>query len=385
MWCCVGSGLENHAKYGEFIYAQKSDTLYVNLFIPSKLNWKEKGISICQNTRFPDEDIVRIQITQCKHKEFTIKLRCPQWTSNALVSINGKPVKWQAGQDKYIAIHRKWKAGDEITLQLPMKISLEPLPDQQPYYAFMYGPIALASPMGKEHLDGLFADDSRGGHIAHGKQIPLLNMPILSGTPAELQQAVQKEKVKDLSFSYLGNVYPFRKEPLKLIPFFRLHDERYALYFRQADSAEIKNIQKATEEAELRTSHLANQTVDLIFPGEQQPESDHHIQYHDAETGILYDRHFRRAKGWFSYELNNKGNGHTLYIMVNKQDSGQMKVLLNGKELIRKNLPCEIQDNRFSTYVYPLTQTMNTEKQVLKFIPDGTDKTPAIFEIRVLK
>lgn len=385
MWCCVGSGLENHAKYGEFIYAQKSDTLYVNLFIPSKLNWKEKGISICQNTRFPDEDIVRIQITQCKHKEFTIKLRCPQWTSNALVSINGKPVKWQAGQDKYIAIHRKWKAGDEITLQLPMKISLEPLPDQQPYYAFMYGPIALASPMGKEHLDGLFADDSRGGHIAHGKQIPLLNMPILSGTPAELQQAVQKEKVKDLSFSYLGNVYPFRKEPLKLIPFFRLHDERYALYFRQADSAEIKNIQKATEEAELRTSQLANQTVDLIFPGEQQPESDHHIQYHDAETGILYDRHFRRAKGWFSYELNNKGNGHTLYIMVNKQDSGQMKVLLNGKELIRKNLPCEIQDNRFSTYVYPLTQTMNTEKQVLKFIPDGTDKTPAIFEIRVLK
>lgn len=266
-----------------------------------------------------------------------------------------------------------------------MKISLEPLPDQQPYYAFMYGPIALASPMGKEDLDGLFADDSRGGHIAHGKQIPLLNMPILSGTPAELQQAVQKEKVKDLSFSYLGNVYPFRKEPLKLIPFFRLHDERYALYFRQADSAEIKNIQNATEEAELRTSHLANQTVDLIFPGEQQPESDHHIQYHDAETGILYDRHFRRAKGWFSYELNNKGNGHTLYIMVNKQDSGQMKVLLNEKELIRKNLPCEIQDNRFSTYVYPLTQTMNTEKQVLKFIPDGTDKTPAIFEIRVLK
>lgn len=138
-------------------------------------------------------------------------------------------MKWQAGQDKYIAIHRKWKAGDEITLQLPMKISLEPLPDQQPYYAFMYGPIALASPMGKEDLDGLFADDSRGGHIAHGKQIPLLNMPILSGTPAELQQAVQKEKVKDLSFSYLGNVYPFRKEPLKLIPFFRLHDERYAL------------------------------------------------------------------------------------------------------------------------------------------------------------
>ena len=385
MWCCVGSGLENHAKYGEFIYTHKSDTLYVNLFIPSKLNWKEKGISICQNTRFPDEDIVRIQITQCKHKEFTIKLRCPQWTSNALVSINGKPVKWQAGQDKYIAIHRKWKAGDEITLQLPMTISLEQLPDQQPYYAFMYGPIALASPMGKEDLDGLFADDSRGGHIAHGKQIPLVNMPILSGTPAELQQAVQKEKVKDLSFSYLGNVYPFRKEPLKLIPFFRLHDERYALYFRQADSAEIKNIQKATEEAELRTSHLANQTVDLIFPGEQQPESDHHIQYHDAETGILYDRHFRRAKGWFSYELNNKGNGHTLYIMVNKQDSGQMKVLLNGKELIRKNLPCEIQDNRFSTYIYPLTQTMNTEKQVLKFIPDGTDKTPAIFEIRVLK
>lgn len=385
MWCCVGSGLENHAKYGEFIYAHCADTLYVNLFIPSKLNWKEKGISICQQTLFPDENVVRIQIAQCKKKNFSIKLRYPEWTSDATVSINGKPVKCQPNEDNYISIHRKWRAGDEIILQLPMKISLEQLPDHQPYYAFMYGPIVLASPMGKEYLDGLFADDSRGGHIAHGKQLPLQNMPILTGTPDELQQAVQKEDREYLTFSYQGATYPSVKEPLKLVPFFRLHDERYALYFRQADLAETQKIQKATEEAEQRALRLANQTVDLIFPGEQQPESDHHIQYQNAETGILYNRHFRRAKGWFSYELNNKENGHTLYIVVNKQDTGSMKVLLNGKELIQKQLPCEIQDNRFRTYVYPLTQPVNAEKQVVKFIPDGTDKTPAVFEIRVLK
>lgn len=385
MWCCVGSGLENHAKYGEFIYAHSLDTLYVNLFIPSKLNWKEKGVSICQKTRFPDENVIRIQITQCKKKNFSIKLRCPQWTSDATVSINGQPVKWQTMQDNYILVHRKWKAGDEITLRLPMKISLEQLPDKQPYYAFMYGPIALASPMGKEHLDGLFADDSRGGHIAHGKQLSLQNMPILTGTITELQQAVQQKKGEHLSFSYQGKVYPSRKEPLKLVPFFRLHDERYALYFRQADLTEIEKIKKATEEAELYALRLANQTVDLIFPGEQQPESDHHIQYHDAETGILYDRHFRRAKGWFSYELNNKEEGNTLYIVVNKQDTGKMKVLLNGEELIRKKQPCVTDDNRFSTYVYLLKKTVNTEKQVLKFIPHGTENTPAIFEIRLLK
>lgn len=68
MWCCVGSGLENHTKYGEFIYAHAKDTLYVNLFIPSRLTWKEKKITLVQETRFPDEEQIRFRVEKSKKK-----------------------------------------------------------------------------------------------------------------------------------------------------------------------------------------------------------------------------------------------------------------------------------------------------------------------------
>lgn len=385
MWCCVGSGLENHAKYGEFIYAHQADTLYVNLFIPSRLNWQEQGITICQETRFPDDDRIHIKVEKCAKKHFSMKLRCPQWTSGATVSINGKTVDYQITSDKYIMLERKWKAGDEVMLHLPMQLTLEQLPDHQPYYAFMYGPITLASPMGKENLDGLYADDSRGGHIAHGKQLSLQRIPILTGTPTDIKNAVQKETGEKMAFSYKGDAYPALQEPIRLIPFFRLHDERYALYFRQADLSETEMIKKAAEEAESRANELANQTVDLIYPGEQQPESDHHIQYEQAETGIIHDRHFRRAKGWFSYELSTKEKGQILYILVSKEDKGQMKVLLNGQELTRQKVTFTTENQPFHMLTYRLEQPLEAGKHLLKFLPNGTENTPAIVEIRLLK
>lgn len=93
MWCCVGSGLENHTKYGEFIYAYRKDTLYVNLFIPSQLTWKEQGIILTQETRFPDDDKVTLRIDEAPKKKRTLMIRIPEWANQSKgysVSINGK-------------------------------------------------------------------------------------------------------------------------------------------------------------------------------------------------------------------------------------------------------------------------------------------------------
>ena len=93
MWCCVGSGLENHTKYGEFIYAHQKDTLYVNLFIPSQLNWKEQGVILTQETRFPDDNKVTLRIDKASKKQRTLMIRIPEWanqSSNYSISINGK-------------------------------------------------------------------------------------------------------------------------------------------------------------------------------------------------------------------------------------------------------------------------------------------------------
>ena len=143
MWCCVGSGLENHTKYGEFIYAHQQDTLYVNLFIPSQLNWKEQGVTLTQETLFPDDEKVTLRIDKAAKKNLTLMIRIPEWAGNSKgyeITINGKKhlSDIQTGASTYLPIRRKWKKGDMITFHLPMKVSLEQIPDKKDYYAFLY-------------------------------------------------------------------------------------------------------------------------------------------------------------------------------------------------------------------------------------------------------
>ena len=385
MWCCVGSGLENHTKYGEFIYAHAKDTLYVNLFIPSRLTWKEKKITLVQETRFPDEEQIRFRVEKSKKKAFSLKLRYPCWAKGASVSVNGKVQETNAQPGEYLTIHRKWKAGDEITLNMPMQVALEQIPDRENFYAFMYGPIVLASPTGTENMDGLYADDSRGGHIAHGKQISLQEIPMLIGSAASLPQSLRRINDDLVAFTYTGGVYPAQKEALKLIPFFRLHDSRYAVYFHQVTEAEVESIRKEVALSERKAMELANQTVDLIFPGEQQPESDHGILYEQAETGINKDRHFRRAKGWFSYNLKVKEEATQLMITVRKEDYTKVAILLNNEKLTVSPTISKPDKEGFITLCYSLPQKLSAGSYPIRFSPDGTEWTPAIYEVRLLK
>lgn len=389
MWCCVGSGLENHTKYGEFIYAHQKDTLYVNLFIPSQLTWKEKGVTLTQETRFPDDGKVTLRIDKAPKKGIPLKIRQPQWTGHSKeynVKINGKnEASIVEENSNYLTLHRKWKKGDVITFNLPMKVNLEQIPDKKDYYAFLYGPIVLAASTGTGHLDGLYADDSRGGHIAHGKQIPLQKVPMLIGNPESIRNSLHKKDDNQLIFTFDGNVYPAQNKTLELIPFFRLHNARYAIYFRQANEEQFKIIQKEMATAERKATELANQTVDLIFPGEQQPESDHGIQYEQAETGTNKDRHFRRAKGWFSYNLKVKEEAGRIRITIQKNDCNKVAILLNNNKLAVNPTISEADKDGFITLSWLLPQKLKSGSCPIRFTPDGTEWTPAIYEVRLLK
>lgn len=389
MWCCVGSGLENHTKYGEFIYAYQKDTLYLNLFIPSQLTWKEQGVVLTQETQFPDNGQVTLHINKTSKRAFTLKIRRPEWTNHSndyKVTINGKstPINLKE-RSNYLTITRKWKKGDVIAFHLPMKVSMEQIPDKKGYYAFLYGPVVLATSTGTEHLDGLHADDSRGGHIAHGKQIPLQEVPMLIGNPDAIRNSLHKKNSNELAFSFDGNIYPVQAKSLELIPFFRLHNARYAVYFRQTSEEQFKAIQEEMAIAERKATELANQTIDLIFPGEQQPESDHGIQYEQAETGINKNRHFRRAKGWFSYNLKVKEEASRITITVQKEDRNKVAILLNNELLTTDPVISEADKDGFITFTYLLSQKLNTGSYPIRFSPKGTEWTPAVYEIRLLK
>lgn len=391
MWCCVGSGLENHTKYGEFIYAHRQDTLYVNLFIPSQLNWKEQDVTLTQETLFPDDGKVTLRIDKASKKKLTLMIRIPEWTGSSkdyAITINGQKKKYaiRPGVSTYLPIHRKWKKGDVITFNLPMEVSLEQIPDKKDYYAFLYGPIVLAASTGTEHLDGIYADDSRGGHIAHGKQIPLQEVPMLIGNPVSIRTSLHKLNGNKLAFSYDGNVYPAQMgKPLELVPFFRLHNSRYAVYFRQTSEEQFKAIQEEMATAERKATELANQTVDLIFPGEQQPESDHGIQYEESETGTHKDRHFRRTKKWFSYNLKVKKEASQLMLTIRKEDRNKTMILLNNERLPLTPTISKADKDGFITLNYLLPQKLKAGSCEILLKPDGTEWTSAIYEVRLLK
>src|SRR5690606_14069282 len=142
-WCCVGSGLENHGKYGELIYAHTNNELFVNLYIASKLNWKEKNISITQQTKFPEEEHSDIIINTKKPADFVLKLRYPGWANRGglKVKINGKEEKITSSPGSYISINRRWKNGDKVSLELPMRTTVEEIPDKSGFAAVLHGPI----------------------------------------------------------------------------------------------------------------------------------------------------------------------------------------------------------------------------------------------------
>lgn len=387
MWCCVGSGMENHSKYGEMIYAHTENELYINLFIPSSLHWKEQDTEIIQENNFPYEANTRFTVNPRKTKQFTLQLRYPEWVAGGEVKItvNGKPYPVEK-MNGYIPINRKWKKGDNVVMDMPMTVRAEQLPDKSGYYAFSYGPVVLAAKTGTDDQDGLFADDSRGGHVARGKQIPLKNMPLLVGDPDELASFVSPVPGKPLTFR-LTNLSPEQyASGMELVPFFGLHASRYIIYWPQATEEEAEKIRLEQEKQEAERLKLDAVTEDKVVCGEQQPESDHFIESEDSKTGVFEDTRWREAKGWFSYKLKNKDRkARYLYVnYFNNARSRNFDILINDKRLKALSLTGDKAD-KLQTLIVPIPENVSrNETLTVKFAAMPGSMTAKIAEVRIL-
>ena len=239
MWCCVGSGMENHAKYGELIYAHRGDDILVNLFIASELDWSENGVQIKQTTRFPFEEESTLLLKLSKPKKFSVSVRIPDWIvgDKLLVRINDQePVEFPS-VNGYAVINRTWQNGDQIVVKLPMKITTEQLPDKSQWVSFLYGPVVMAAKTDTTELTGLFADDSRMGHVAKGTKYPLENVPALVGSIDSLVAKLIVEKDDESIVVPLNNAeFPDLYQDLKLVPFYQIHEARYIMYWPYSDS-----------------------------------------------------------------------------------------------------------------------------------------------------
>lgn len=241
MWCCVGSGMENHGKYGELIYSYLNDDVFVNLFIPSRLNWKEKGFILAQQTKFPDAETTQLTVESVKPHSFSINIRYPSWVDAGKLElkINGKKIVAKAQPDSYVKITRVWKKGDKIDVRLPMKLTTEELHADSNYVAFLHGPIVLAGktdPMNADSCKGNGADRF-GGFRAKGKMYPPDSVPVLMSNEADLIKYLKPVRGKAQTYTAPGLINaPFKN--VELIPFYKLHDARYTIYWKK-ESAEV--------------------------------------------------------------------------------------------------------------------------------------------------
>jgi len=359
MWCCVGSGIESHARHGEFIYTHDEDSLYVNLFIASKLDWRERGVHVTQSTRFPDESRTRLTVHDAA--EFSLKIRYPGWVApGALkVKLNGKSVKVTAQPGGHVELRRAWKAGDVVDVELPMRTTLEPMPGLKNYVAVLHGPIVLAAktPQPGETL-AFTADGSRMGHVAQGAVCPQDAAPVFVSPEVKEADFIRRFKPvpgQPLTFTAPGLIQGRKDaDQLQLIPFFRLHDSRYMLYWPRSTPARQSLLRVELAKAEEARLALDAQTIDQVAPGEQQPESDHGFKGEGAENGIAPAGRWRHAKQWFSYDLNDaKAEARALRLAFAKGDAGRRFDLVVNDQLIaevtldRPDTPDEIYTRDF--------------------------------------
>lgn len=384
-WCCVGSGMENHARYGEMIYSHKGDKeLIVNLFIPSVLTWGKTVVE--QVNSFPAEEGTTLMINPKKPAEFTVSIRIPEWTESARMNakVNGEPVE-AVLEDGFLKIERRWAKGDKISVDLPMSLRAVQLPDKTENYSFMYGPVVLAASLGKEDQLGMYADDSRGGHIAAGKKLPLNEMPLIVGDMDDMLSRISKVEGKPLTFKMTG-LAPLKYKEMTLVPFSTLHECRYMVYWPLVSEQEWKERlakQEADEKARIALELI---TADKVTCGEQQPESDHFSNVAESVNGDDNGRHWRMTgrNGWFSYILNTKGwPVQHVRIALNGREGNEATVLVNGKEA--GSIIPHMTGNE-EIHLIDIPQEFRSEN-VLEVTIKGIEgkASPKIYEIRIVK
>ena len=392
MWCCVGSGIENHVKYGEFIYARDGDTLFVNLYIPSRLRWPEQHLALRQESRFPDQSATRLVFET--DSEISLQLRYPSWATSeqATVSVNGEAQSVTVRPGSYISLQRRWRKGDTVDLQLPMQARLEQLPDGSDYYAILYGPIVLSaptSPFEDEVLD-YFADDSRMGHIPGGPLCPLERSPVLVAASTDFLDRIQRVEGDELRFRASEVVQPEAFRDIELIPFFRVHRSRYMVYWPFSTPDRLHARLAASARDEHARLELEQLTIDQVAPGEQQPESDHAFAGSGSEAGVNRGRHWRHASEWFGYALNDPGNeARFLRIDYYGADSGRtFTIEINSVRVAEVSLGGGRGPEFYSVdYPIPEEALRRSEggRQRLRFVAGEGSIAGGIYGVRLLR
>ncbi len=404
MWCCVGTGMENHSKYGHFIYSHDGkETLYVNLFTPSSL--VSDDFVVTQETAFPDQQATTLTIGKAGH--YTVAIRHPQWVGEGFaIAVNGQPVDItvKQGTASYATVSRDWAEGDKIEVSLPMELRYETCPNYTDYIAFKYGPILLAAQTSDgEKLQNEYAGAGRMDHapgsMASSKK--LTTAPMLIGNRADVLSRIERLRTPELTFTIdvsRPGVDSYKWSTLKLVPFYKIHHARYACYWYQQTEENFKKSSMAADEN--AAAALAERTLDFVAPGEQQSEAGHEVKYSsESTTGNYNGEAYRdaRANGYIQYTLyNKKGVKDSLAVMLRftTADKGRKGTLsVDGKKIADITVASSVKDaeNGFYNVEYAIPAALAVdndgnakEKFVVRLTASSSTLIPGLYYMRLM-
>jgi DUF1680 family protein len=382
-WCCVGTGMENHSKYPDTIYFQGDDALWVNLFVASELTWREKGVRVRQDTRYPEQDNATLTFTAEKPVKLAVNVRWPSWAVDGIaVAVNGEAEKTSGKPGSYVTVTREWKTGDTLAVRLPMRLHTEAMPDNPNVLAILYGPILLAGDLGKEGLDQA---RRYGPSAPQVNRIPPVTVPVLVTDADKLLAAIGPVTDRPLTFRTNGIGQP---HDVTLVPLARASDVRYDVYWTRYSPAEWDKKKTELAAAAKRRRELATATVDSVDPGSDESEKSHDLQQASSTQPYFEGRRGREARGgWFGYALSVAPGKPMTLVCAYRGSEGRRRVfdvLVDGEKLKTENLPYHPTELLDYEYPIPAALTAGKTRIVVKFQSQADASTAAVFDVRIV-
>jgi len=373
-WCCVGTGVENHAKYGDSIYFYDGDkNLYLNLFIASELNWKDKGVKIRQETKYPLEAATHLVFACEKPVEMGLNIRHPYWAFAGIqVAVNGAKESFTSKPGSYLVLSRVWKNGDTVDITMPMTLRIEAFRDNPRKLAFMYGPLVLCAELDRER-----------------------EFPALIGQEEQILSSIKPAADKFLTFT--GSPAVFRSVGAKadvvftLVPFYQMSNKPYIVYWDRLTISQWKDKEEQYKAQAARQKELDARTIDKIDIGQPQSEGEHECKGEKTQAGDFAGRQWRHAVdgGWFSFAMKvSPDKPVDLVCTYWGSDSGgrEFDIMIDETKIAAQVLNSNSPDKFFDvTYPIPEELTKGKDKVTVRF--QGHEKKTAggVFGCRTIR
>lgn len=368
-WCCVGTGMESHAKHGDSIFWTRGNDVIVNLYIPATLNLSHPQIGLRLETAYPLADEIVLKVTRAEAKgPSTISLRVPAWCETPRVSVDGQIAEPRV-VDGYLPLHRRWRTGQVIRLTLTRKLRIEPTLDDPGTVALLFGPMVLAGDLGSatQRWDGL-APVLVGDDLARGDAFARSIVPTAEAAVFRTQ----------------GLVHP---TDLTLRPFAFQHDNNTAVYFRRFTESQWQEEQITFKTEETRLRELDAQSTDVIRLGDADAERDHSLESKFSYPVVYRGRAGRDARSGGFFECTMKARPGPLTLQATywgEERDRRFKILVDGTIVAGEQLS-GAGSNYFIERNYSIPLALTDEKAVLRirFEPEAGFSAGPVFGLRL--